>query len=93
MIHSRPGFSTRRTDDAVAKLNDDMIPAIHRAAPKESTPLKQSLQARADQAHEKLIAKRALEDAQAAAARAASGPELLINPHPSAAPVVLEPGK
>ena len=54
MIHSRPGFAQRSTDDTVAKLNDDMIPAIHRDAPKETTPLKQSLQARAEVAHEKL---------------------------------------
>lgn len=93
MIHSRPGYAPRRTEDAVAKLNADMVPAIHRAAQEESTPLKQTLQAKADAAHKKLLDKRALEDAQAIAARAATGPELILNHAPTQPPVVLEPGK
>jgi hypothetical protein len=93
MIHHRPGFASRSTDTAPARLNEDMIPALHRKRIDAGTPLKQSLQARTDQAHEKLIAKRALEDAQAAAARAAAGPELILNHNPSAPPVVLVPGK
>ena len=94
MIHSRPGFAQRSTDDTVAKLNDDMIPAIHRDAPKETTPLKQSLQARAEVAHEKLKrAQDALNLAQAQAAAAKVGPDLLINPSPTAPPAILEPGK
>lgn len=93
MIHSRPGFAPRKTDDQVAKLNEDMIPALHRTAKTETMPLKQSLQSKADEAHAKLIAKRALEDAQAAAARAAAGTELILNHAPSAPPAVLEPGK
>ena len=94
MIHSRPGFATRRTDEAVAKLNDDMIPAINRGAPKESSPLKQSLQSRAEIAHEKLrAAQDALNLAQAQAAAAKVGPDLLINPAPVDPPHINEPGK
>ena len=40
MKHSRPGFATRTSDVAPAKLNDDMVPAINRAARTASTPLK-----------------------------------------------------
>jgi hypothetical protein len=94
MIHSRPGFAPRRSDEAVAQLNDDMVPAIHRGAPKESTSLKQSLQSRAEVAHEKLKrAQDALNLAQAQAAAAKVGPDLLINPAPTEPPAILEPGK
>ncbi len=94
MLHSRPGFAQRRSDDTVAKLNDDMIPALHRSAPKTSTPLKHSLQARADAAHEKMkVAQDALNLAQAQAAAAKVGPDLLINPAPTDPPHVNEIGK
>jgi hypothetical protein len=94
MIHSRPGFASRSSDAAPAKLNDDMVPALHRDKKETSTPLKQSLQSRADQAFEKLKADRealALAEAQAIASKL--GPELLINPAPTEPPRVLEPGK
>jgi hypothetical protein len=93
MIHSRPGFATRTTDEAPAKLNADMIPAINRAHKETDTPLKQSLQSRADIAHKKLQdAAAALAQAQALSDAAKVGPELLINPAPSAPPKVNEPG-
>lgn len=85
MKHSRPGFATRTKDDVPAKLNQDMIPAINRNAPKESTTLKQTLQAKADAAH-----KRNMAEAQALASAA---PEILVNPAPSATPHINEPGK
>ena len=94
MIHSRPGYAPRKADDAVATLNADMIPAINRGKSKDTTPLKAALQSRADLAHEKMRkAQDALNLAQAQAAAAKVGPEILVNPVPSAAPVVLEPGK
>lgn len=93
MIHSRPGFAPRKSEEDVAKLNDDMIPAINREARETSTPLKQTLQARADAAHKKILEQRALEDAKLAASRLAAGPELILNPAPSPPPTVLEPGK
>ena len=41
MIHSRPGYAPRHTDTVPARLNDDMIPAIHRKPLKEDSNLKQ----------------------------------------------------
>ena len=58
MRHSRPGFAVRTTDDEVAALNADMIPAIHRAKTETDTPLKKNLQSKADHAFEKLKAAR-----------------------------------
>jgi hypothetical protein len=94
MIHSRPGFAQRVSDEVVAKLNDDMIPAINRSSPKASAPPKHSLQARAEAAHEKMkAAQDALNLAQAQAAAAKVGPDLLINPSPTEPPHITEPGK
>jgi len=92
--HSRPGFAVRTTDDEVAALNADMIPAIHRAKTETDTPLKKNLQSKADHAFEKLKAAReaaALAEAQAIAAKI--GPDLIPNPAPTPSPRVLEPGK
>lgn len=93
MIHSRPGFAPRKSDAAPAKLNDDMIPALHRKRKeKNATPLKQielpksAREAAADALHEQMV-----REAQIAAERA--GPEILVNPSPSEPPVVNEPGK
>jgi hypothetical protein len=88
MIHSRPGFASRKSDTAPAKLNQDMVPALHRK-PKveEPTPLKQTArEVAADLLHEQMV-----KEAQAIAQRA--GPEILVNPHASATPKTLEPGK
>jgi hypothetical protein len=94
MLHSRPGFAPRRHDEAVAKLNDDMIPAINRSTPRESTTLKQTLQSKAEEAFMKLKTKQeaaALAEAQAIASRV--GPDLLVNPSPVEPPHINEPGK
>lgn len=95
MIHSRPGFAPRTDDSKPAALNSDMIPAINR--PKlgeEKTPAKHNLDARTAAAYKKL------QDAQEAVALATMqadlakvGPDLLVNPNPTEAPRVLEPGK
>lgn len=84
MIHSRPGFAPRKSDAAPAKLNDDMIPALHRASPKASSPLKTgpSLEAMLNARTE-----------EHRATKVHATPELLINPTPSATPLVNEPGK
>jgi hypothetical protein len=94
MIHSRPGYAPRASDEVVAKLNADMIPAINRGERDATTPLKQALQSKAESAFAKLKAKQeavALAEAQAIAAKV--GPDLLINPAPSVPPRVIEPGK
>jgi hypothetical protein len=94
MIHSRPGFAPRTNEEDVAKLNTDMVPAINRGAPAQSTPLKQTLQSRAEIANDRLRkAQDAVNLAAAQAAAAKIGPEILVNPSPTAAPLVLEPGK
>jgi hypothetical protein len=97
MLHSRPGFAPRRSDDAVARLNDDMVPALNRTAAVTGSPLKpseiSSLQQRAEAAHEREVAKRVRLDAEAHAKRLAMGPEVLVNPAPTEPPKVLEPGK
>jgi hypothetical protein len=95
MIHSRPGFAPRNSEETVARLNDDMVPAIHRGKKKEeTTPLQKTLQTRADEAFERLRRQQvAAAQAEAMAIAAKVGPDLLVNPTPSAAPLVLEPGK
>lgn len=94
MIHSRPGYAPRTSDEAPAKLNDDMIPAINRGAKEDKTPLKSGLQSKADYAYDKLRKARdtaALAEAQAIAAKV--GPDILVNPSPVQPPKILEPGK
>jgi hypothetical protein len=94
MIHSRPGFAPRKSDEIVAKLNQDMIPAIHRGKGESKSPLKEALQSKAEEAFTKLKASQeaaALAEAQAIASKV--GPDLLVNPAPSPVPIVLEPGK
>jgi hypothetical protein len=93
MIHSRPGFAPRTSDETPAKLNDDMIPALHRGHKMDANPSAANLQARADAAFVKLQAKRAQEEAQAIAEKLRLGPELLVNPAPTEPPKVLEPGR
>lgn len=85
MIHSRPGFAPRKSDTAPAKLNQDMIPAIHRAGPKSSSPL-----VNASPSLEQMLNARAEEHR---AAKVHAAPEILVNPAPSATPLVNEPGK
>ncbi len=83
MIHSRPGYAPRTKDTVVAKLQPDMVPAINRKATKPSSPLQQpSLEA--------MLTARAEEHR---AAKAHPTPEVIVNPKPSATPLVLEPGK
>lgn len=95
MIHSRPGFAPRRSDEAVARLNDDMIPAINRIKAETPSPVKHTnLQSKAEAQWEKLRKQQEAANLAAAQAIAAKvGPDLLVNPAPSAAPKVLEPGK
>jgi hypothetical protein len=85
MIHSRPGFAPRHSDRVPAKLNADMVPAIHRKPLAENSNLKhgptdQALDARAAAAMEKL-------------SREHPAPEILVNPVPSEPPKILEPGE
>jgi hypothetical protein len=81
MKHSRPGFATRYNDHAPAKLNDDMIPAIHRKPLTSGSTLKEgALDARTAAAMVKL-------------AKEHPAPNILVNPTPSNPPKVLEPGK
>lgn len=94
MIHSRPGFAPRRSDETVAKLNEDMIPAINRSRAETKSPVRENLQSKAEAQWEKLRKQQdATNLALAQAAAAKVGPDLLVNPAPSPAPKVLEPGK
>lgn len=86
MIHSRPGFSPRSTDKAPAKLNSDMVPALHRAAKEEAgSPLK----------FDAAVLEAQLEAHKRAhpAIPVEPPPAVLVNPAPSATPIVNEPGK
>lgn len=98
MIHSRPGYAPRTDDQQIAKLNKDMIPAINRKSPEEQ---KAEGPQKLDLSHRKLkkpyvappvAAPDVPADVLNAAERVA-GPELILNPEPSATPQVLEPGK
>jgi hypothetical protein len=95
MIHSRPGFAPRNHEEVVARLNDDMVPAIHRGKREDAvTPLQKTLQTRADEAFERMRRQQAAAaQAEAIAIASKVGPEILVNPTPSPAPTVLEPGK
>lgn len=88
MIHSRPGYKPMHGENPQpAKLNEDMIPAINRQ-PSETQVKEQN--PKLDLSHRKL--KTGIPaDVLKAAERA--GPELILNPAPSATPRVLEPGK
>jgi hypothetical protein len=92
MIYSRPGYKTMHGENPrPAKLNDDMIPAINRKAAEESSHKEPQ---KLDLSHRKLKTPAPVvpPDVLKAAERAA-GPELILNPAPSATPQVLEPGK
>jgi hypothetical protein len=95
MIHSRPGFAPRNSEEVVARLNDDMVPAIHRGKREDvTTPLQKTLQTRADEAFERMRRQQAAAaQAEAIAIASKVGPDLLVNPAPSPTPLVLEPGK
>ena len=81
MKHSRPGFAARYNDHVPAKLNDDMIPAIHRKPLIVDSTLKEgTLEARTAAAMAKL-------------AKEHPAPNILVNPNPTEPPKVLEPGK
>jgi hypothetical protein len=88
MIHSRPGYAPRTHEQQIAKLNEDMIPAINRKSPEEQAKNPPKL----DLSHRKL---KKLPDVPADVLKAAdrAGPELILNPAPSPTPQVLEPGK
>ena len=98
MIHSRPGFQTRITQEGKksppSKVTSDMQPAIAtRTSPaqgKVNSPLKQELPGlpvERMQAQAEAALKRMQEQKRQA------GPELLVNPAPSATPVLTSPHK
>jgi hypothetical protein len=85
MLHSRPGFAPRHSDKVPAKLNADMVPAINRKSPENTSPLHQAaeehhLDARTQAAMAKLAQQHPPKD-------------LLTNPAPSEPPKILTPGK
>jgi hypothetical protein len=84
MKHSRPGYAPRSSEETPAKLNADMIPAIHRKQQPQTSTLKQP--------SEELLNARA-EAAMGKLAKEHPPVELIVNPTPSVAPQVLEPGK
>lgn len=86
MIHSRPGFAPRRTDTVPAKLNADMVPAIHRKPLAENSNLKNA-------APEEHALDARTTAAMAKLAKEHPAPEILVNPTPSDPPKVLTPGK
>ena len=92
MIHSRPGYAPRTSDQQIAKLNEDMIPTINRKSVEEQAKEVPKL----DLSHRKLKkpptpAPDVPADVLSAAEHA--GPELILNPEPSPTPQVLQPGK
>ena len=86
MIHSRPGFAPRHSDQVPARLNDDMIPAINRKPLGESTTLRE-----AEVGEHKLDER--TEAAMAKLAKEHPPVEVLVNPSPTEPPKILEPGK
>jgi hypothetical protein len=88
VIHTRAGYAPRKSDDEVAKLNDDMIPAIVRRMAGTDSTLKESPEA----LDAKLLDARA-EAAMAKLAKEHPPAQILVNPVPSDPPKILEPGK
>lgn len=88
MIHSRPGFAPRHSDQVPARLNDDMIPAINRKPLVGDAPPKEAKVGE----HEALLDART-EAAMAKLAKEHPPVEVIVNPTPSATPKILEPGK
>lgn len=88
MIHSRPGFAPRHSDQVPARLNDDMIPAINRKPLGGSSTLKEAKVGE----HEALLDART-EAAMAKLAKEHPPADILVNPTPSDPPKILEPGK
>ena len=103
MRHSRPGFQTRVTserghDAKPSRVQPDMQPAIMKhttATVSAKTPLKENdqpgLPVERMQAQAEAALKR-MQDAAAERARQA-GPEILVNPAPSATPITTSPHK
>ena len=104
MRHSRPGFQTRVTnerghDAKPSRVQPDMQPAIMKhttATVSAKTPLKENeqlgLPVERMQAQAEAALKRMQDDAAAKRARQA-GPEILVNPAPSATPITTSPHK
>ena len=103
MRHSRPGFQTRVTQEGTrhearpSRVTADMQPAImrHTTATPGKSPLQQNekpglpverMQAQAEAAFKRMQA------AEAERVRLA-GPEILVNPAPSATPITTSPHK
>jgi hypothetical protein len=84
MIHSRPGFAPRTSDELPAKLNPDMIPAINRKQPATDAKAPQVSEALLDARTEAAMKKLSLEHPAS---------EVIVNPTPSDPPQVLTPGK
>jgi len=82
MLHSRPGFATRKNDTAPAKLNQDMIPALYRKQPKAAKPstLAERLE---EHKHSHAVPAEVLREA----------PEIIVNPLTIDPPHINEPGK
>ncbi len=103
MIRSRPGFQTQRIEDQTqtappAKLNPDMIPALAKRsaaqAEQSKSPLLQDAPGNAPSpfaATMQAAAERALQRMQAE--QQAKGPDVIVNPNPSATPIVTSPHK
>lgn len=92
MIHSRPGYAPRISDQQIAKLNEDMIPAINRKSAEEKA---KEAPPKLDLSHRKLKnpPPPAAVPADILKAAERAGPELILNSEPSATPQVLQPGK
>lgn len=88
MIHSRPGFAPRHSDQVPARLNDDMVPAINRKPLAGDKPPKAAEVGE----HEALLDART-EAAMAKLAKEHPPADILVNPTPSDPPKILEPGK
>jgi hypothetical protein len=102
MIHSRPGFQPRVTREGAkheprpSRVQPDMQPAImkHTTATTATKPaLMQNEQAGLPVERMQAQAEAALKRMQDAAAETArrAGPEILVNPAPSATPVITSP--
>ena len=103
MRHSRPGFQTRVTnerghDAKPSRVQPDMQPAIMKhttATASAKTPLRENEQPGLPVERMQAQAEAALKRMQDVAAERArqAGPEILVNPAPSATPITTSPHK
>ncbi len=101
-VHSRPGFTPRVTQEGKkskpSRLNDDMQPALAKHTTATTTPsqspfIKATQPSMIDLQPDVMQAKAEAAFARMQEEKRKLGPEVLLNPNPSATPILTTPHK